>query len=799
MEEQQRKNLQRLEFDKVREALAAHAETDSGREQARSITPTSDASEARRRLRETAEARALLRTKGHLSLAGVRDVRTTVRRAALGGTLEPSELLDVRGTLAVARALHTMVLGQESDLPALSAIVREMAPQQGLEQDIERAISPQGQVKDDASPLLSRLRKDVRGAHAQLCDRLGEIVSSPLGQKVLQEPLITSREERLVLPVKTEHRNQLPGLVHDISDSGATVFIEPLEAVELGNAWREMRIAERREVERVLGELSAAVGDRAPDIERTVERLAHVDLALAKARYANALQATEPEIVGEGEPYLRLRDARHPLLKGRVVPVSVDIGQGYTALLVTGPNTGGKTVALKTVGLLTVMAMAGLHIPAGDESVVYAFDSVYADIGDEQSIEQSLSTFSSHMGNIVHVLRDATSRSLVLLDEMGAGTDPLEGSALARAVLSELVRRRTLTLATTHHGELKAFAHVTPGMKNASVDFDPETLAPTYKLTIGLPGSSNALAIAERLGLERRLLDEARGFISPGQLEVDSLLTQIRRERDTLVAERRAAESARMDAERQRQELAAERERLEDRKADILEEAGREVRGRAEEMDKRLDRAARALDDVAAEREASHTVARDALKETVKKASAEVKAVRREVAGPAWSPPEPSRRPSTEGGPLRRGDTVRVRGLSQRAEVLSDVDAEGKVEVQAGALKLRVPVRDVVGRDEPSVRPAAVRVPSPPPGEGVGPELMLHGMRVEPALAKLDQYLNDAALTHLSRVVVVHGKGTGALRQAVREYLKGHPLVTAYASAPPESGGDGATVVELAG
>ncbi|MEK7874058.1 MAG: Smr/MutS family protein, partial [Chloroflexota bacterium] len=569
--------------------------------------------------------------------------------------------------------------------------------------------------------------------------------------------------------------------------------------VELGNAWREMRIAERREVERVLGELSAAVGDHAPDIERTVERLAHIDLALARARYANALQATEPEIVGEGEPYLRLRDARHPLLRGRVVPVSVDIGQEYTALLITGPNTGGKTVALKTVGLLTVMAMAGLHIPVGDGSVVYAFDSVYADIGDEQSIEQSLSTFSSHMGNIIHVLRDATSRSLVLLDEMGAGTDPLEGSALARAVLSELVRRRTLTLATTHHGELKAFAHVTPGMKNASVDFDPETLAPTYKLTIGLPGSSNALAIAERLGLEHRLLDEARGFISPGQLEVDSLLTQIRRERDTLVTERRAAELARMEAERQRQELASERERLEDRKADILEEAGREVRGRAEEMDKRLDRAARALDDVTAEREASRTVARDALKQTVKKASAEVKAIRREVAGPAWSPPEPSRRPSTEGGPLRRGDTVRVRGLSQRAEVLSDVDAEGKVEVQAGALKLRVPVRDVIGRDEPSVRPAAVRVPSPPPGEGVGPELMLHGMRVESALAKLDQYLNDAALTHLSRVVVVHGKGTGALRQAVREYLKGHPLVTAYASAPPESGGDGATVVELAG
>ena len=798
MDEQRQKDLQRLEFDKVREALAAHTETDPGREMARGVAPVSDASEARRRLRETSEARALLRSKGHLSLAGARDVRETVMRAALGGALEPSELLDVRATLAVARTLRTMVMGQEDELPSLSAIVREIAPQPGLEQDIERCISAQGEVKDDASPLLRRLRKDMRGAYAQLWEKLNEIVGSTLGQKVLQEPLITSREERLVLPVKTEHRTQLPGLVHDISDSGATVFIEPLEAVELGNAWRELRIAERREVERVLGELSAAVGDHAPDIERMVERLAHVDLAVAKARYANALQAMEPEIVAEGEPYLSLRDARHPLLRGRVVPISVDIGQGYTALLVTGPNTGGKTVALKTVGLLAVMALAGLHIPAGDGSIVYAFDGVYADIGDEQSIEQSLSTFSSHMGNIVRVLRNATGRSLALLDEMGAGTDPLEGSALARAVLSELVRRRTLTLATTHHGELKAFAHVTPGMKNASVDFDPETLAPTYKLTIGLPGSSNALAIAERLGMERRVLDEARGFISPDQIEVDSLLAQIRHERDALVAERRAAESARMEAERLRQELAAERERLEDRKADILEDAGREVRARAEEMEKRLQKAARALDDIAAEQEASRAAAREALKETVRKAAAEVKAVRREVAGPAWSPPEPSRR-RQQVGPVRRGDTVRVRGLGQRAEVLSDVDAEGNVEVQAGALKLRVPVRDVIGRDEPSARPATVRVPSPPPGEGVGPELMLHGMRVEPALAKLDQYLNDAALAHLSRVVVVHGKGTGALRLAVREYLKGHPLVTAYASAPPESGGDGATVVELAG
>ncbi|HIC93079.1 MAG TPA: hypothetical protein EYP09_02360, partial [Anaerolineae bacterium] len=517
--------------------LAEHTSFSAGRELALGLRPSTDPAEVRRRQGETSEARRLLALRGDLSLGGAHDVRPLVKNARREAVLLPTELLDIRDTLVRGRTLRRAILRLSDQFPLLADIAARIEECPRLVSEIARCINERAEVVDGASPDLARVRRELRETHRRLLDKLERIISSPSTAPFLQEPIITQREGRYVIPLKADFKGRIPGLVHDVSASGATLFIEPLATLELGNRWRELQVEEEREVRRVLAALSALVAEEGERVEHTVEALAELDLAFAKAKYAEELKAVEPKLVSWKAPRrpasncqhpgstIDLRKARHPLLDpATVVPIDVHLSDDYFILVITGPNTGGKTVSLKTVGLLALMAQCGLHIPAAEGSALSVFSGIYADIGDEQSIEQNLSTFSSHLNNIVDILRRADRRSLVLLDELGAGTDPSEGSALARAILSHLLERRITTFVATHYPELKVFAHATPGVENACVEFDLETLAPTYKLSIGLPGRSNALAIASRLGLASGIVDRAREMVPPQSLEAEGLL-----------------------------------------------------------------------------------------------------------------------------------------------------------------------------------------------------------------------------------------------------------------------------------
>lgn len=784
------KHLQTLEFDKVVARLEALCTFAPARELARRLRPADDYQEVLRRQRETSEAHRLLSLRPGLSLASARDVRELARQAAKGHVLQPSELLEVADTLQLVRQVRGLLGGLRQQLPVLGALAERIADFAPLLQEIGRCLDRSGQVTDEASPVLGELRREVRRAHDRLVSHLERIVASQTGRQALQEPLVTVREGRYVLPVRAEMRHLLPGIVHDVSASGATVFVEPLEVVEEANRWRELQLEEQREVERVLRRLSALVGERAAAVRRAVEALARLDLALAKARLGDELRCPLP-VEGPEQPWLlpeptrlRLLEARHPLLRGNVVPISLWLGreEGFTVLLITGPNTGGKTVALKTVGLLCLMAQAGLPLPAAEGSALPVFDGIYADIGDEQSIEQSLSTFSSHMGNIVEILRRATPRSLVLLDELGAGTDPTEGSALARALLLHLLERGCLVVATTHHGELKALAHATPGMMNASVEFDPETLAPTYHLRIGVPGQSNALHIAQRLGLPEPVLEEARRALGPGHLEVERLLHDLQRERQRAAAERRALEEERRQAEALRQEWEARAAALERERRQALERARRT-------LEEELARARLRLRQAEREVERAERSARRRPLQRARRLLEQVTAQEEALA-------EETRPPALPVGQVRPGDRVWLRGVSEPGEALSAPDEAGELEVRLGALRARVPLAEVVRAERPAPAPAPAAAPPPP--AHARDEIEVRGMTLDEALPLVEEHLDAAFRAGLRHLRIVHGKGSGTLRRAVRELLSSHPLVKSYRPAEPREGGEGVTVVEVA-
>ncbi len=832
------KSLATLEYDKVIERLAALCETAAGRGLARTLLPSPHYAEVLRRQRLTAEARRLLDMKPGLSLAPARDVRDLVRQAALGHVLEPAELLDVHATLTLARQVRDTLDRLRVHLPFLADIAGAIAAFSDLTAEISRAINPRAEVVDAASPVLAQLRRDVRHAHDRLNRRLQQLVNSPALRGALQDPIVTLRDGRYVVPVKAEMRSQLPGIVHDVSSSGATVFLEPLETVEMGNAWRELQAEEEREVRRILRALSEQVGGRAAEIAAAVDALADLDVALAKARLGEALGAKALPYDGPNQPwllekpgYLHLAGARHPLLTGdslpagrQVVPVTIWIGSGVTGqgsrspvggsqergggavtpdprpsthqdhgfsvLLITGPNTGGKTVALKTAGLLALMAQAGLPVPAGEDSRLPVFDAVYADIGDEQSIEQSLSTFSSHVGNIIGILQAATDRSLVLLDELGAGTDPAEGSALAKAILSHLLRTGCLTIATTHHGELKAFAHVTAGVANASVEFDPDTLSPTYRLHIGLPGQSNALAIAQRLGMLPEVLDEARAAMEPDRLAVEALIFDLHRQREATEEARASQEAAAQAAEQARDRVTRELAALESGRDRLLERT-------RQEMETELAQARARLRDATRDLQKAERLSVFERAATVQAAQEEVAAVEKQV---RKLERRRRRRPLPT---IEPGDRLYLRDLPLPGEALSAPDPQtGELDVKLGALRARIPLAQIE-RVEKRDTQQETRDTTPLPRVStlvsrVSPELDLRGLSADEALALVDQRLDEAFRAGVPQLRLVHGKGTGTLRRAVRELLAKHPLVRSHASAEPRQGGDGVTVVEMA-
>ena len=799
-----------LEFPAVRLRLASHTSSVLGRERALALEPAWHREEVLRRQRETAEARSFLDGGGDLDLADAADIRPVVERTARGGVVGGPDLRQVHDTLRALRLGRTAILRSRRDLGLLATLAQRLPDLEDLERELGRAIGRDGAVQDSASPALREARSQAGIAYARLVETLNRILRSSLARRVLQEPLLTERNGRMVLPVRVEQRSHFPGLVHDASGSGATLFMEPLATVSLGNRWQEMKIAAAREEERVLQRLSAGVGAAAADIASALETMARLDAAMARARYAADLNATAPALAEEDTPYVRLVEARHPLLTGSVVPVSLELGRqassgpGWTALLISGPNAGGKTVALKTTGLLSLMHQAGLQVPAAQGTVLPVWDGVYADIGDQQSIELSLSTFSSHVTSVRSILASATSHSLVLLDELGTSTDPEEGAALAKALLLHFVARGIPLVATTHQREVAALAHEAPGALNASVELHPTTLAPTYRLTLGLPGRSYALAIAARLGLGPEVVDRARSLLSPGHRRLEGLLVELQEERHEAARMRHEAQELRDRAAQQQAEVETRLEGLRTQEDREVSDARLGLQAQARALQGRLRAAERAL------RSAPAMPPTPQRNQALQEAAATVRQVQRELRSETWQP-APVRAEWLSS--LAVGDPVRVRGFSGPAEVIASPDASGTVEVAVGDFRLRVPQEQLeLPRDEaaasdeapargrwgrPVVEHSAPAQDEARPSAPSAVELDLRGRRVEEALEVLEAFLDRAVLDGHARVRVVHGEGTGALRRALRERLERHSLVLSW-SIEEGRRGDGTTMVELA-
>ncbi|MBV9602007.1 MAG: endonuclease MutS2 [Chloroflexi bacterium] len=789
--------VETLEFDAVRELLARHTSFSASHALALELQPTSQLGEARRRQAATAESLKLPGLRPGLHMGGVHDVRPAVERARVGGSLSAEDLLDVASTVRAARAWRRGLGPLQDETPTLLELAEAcLGDHPGLVEDIQDAISDSGEILDSASPGLGRIRSELRGAHDRLVTRMREIMSAAPFRDAVQDPVVTQRNGRYVIPVRAEFRGQVPGIVHDQSASGATLFVEPLAVVEMANRWRTLILDEEREVERILRALSQEVGEQADELARSVDGLAQLDLARAAAALAEQQRATAPELVAvplpPGQPVLKLVDARHPLLSGTVVPISLELGGDFDVLLITGPNTGGKTVALKTAGLLSLMAQAGLFVPAAEGCRVAVFERVEADIGDEQSLQQSLSTFSSHISRIVRMLGAADSCSLILLDELGAGTDPQEGAAIARALLDFLRERGAYVVATTHYPELKSYAESTPRVQNASVEFDVQTLSPTYRLMVGLPGRSNALLIAERLGMPAEVLDSARAYVAPHVRETEAILDQI-------AHERAIAEDARARALKE----AADAATLKVRARGLLREAERKHKEVWETARSEADR------ELADLRREAHRVRLQL--QTARSGGPSEPA--REVIDDALTLPglhvpappvvaEPEEPEPVEAAHVVVGAEVMVPRLGLPGRVMAVRD--DNVEIEVLGRRVRMPLADLEGATRPTSaeRRAAQpeRLPTlaiaSPRGE-VPYQLDLRGMRRDAAVERLDEYLEDASLSGMPEARIIHGKGTGAVRQAVRETLRRSPFVTRFAPEPDASGGDGATQVWL--
>lgn len=787
--------LATIEFFKIIEQLAAHASFSAGQELVRELRPSTELSTVRQGIAETSEAKALLAIRPDFGIGGAHDVRPQLGRAALGGMLDPHALLDIRGTLHSARTVHHVLVRFEDDYPLLADLAQGIDPVEELSEEIGRCLDDEGRVVDNASPELARLRVAIEVARSRLVERLRRLVTSSQSARYLQEPIITERNGRYVIPLKADFKGRIPGIIHDESSSGATIFIEPLETVELNNEWRVLLLAEAHEIERILTQLSELVGHEADTIARDIELLAQIDLILAKGRYSFSLHATPPEISSERrikvEPGTVLPDsaypfnlirARHPLLpRETCVPIDVRLGGDYTVLLVTGPNTGGKTVSLKTVGLLTAMAQAGMHIPAVEGSKLPVFDGIYADIGDEQSIEQNLSTFSSHMTHIIDILERAGEDSLVLLDELGAGTDPVEGAALAQALIDVLLERKCLTMCSTHYSQLKIYAFSTAGVRNASVEFDVETLSPTFQLVIGLPGRSNALAIAKKLGLTEDILSRARKLVSPEDLQADVLLAEVKTARD-------AAQATRQQVE-ERAKHVAELERELKRKLAAIEEARRLVLAEAREAGRQE------LEHIRSEIKrirSGITSEPTQVTAAVQKADKELARLLDEST-PVTTAVQVRTAPSEQ---IQLGDIVYVSMLGQTGELVSINGQEA--EVRVGGFRLRTRPNTLEFRERPIRQPEiAEAVVRGPISASPGMELDLRGWRAEAVAPELDKYLNSAYLAELPWVHIIHGKGMGILKEVVRQFVTNHPLVASFRLGQSSEGGDGVTVITL--
>ncbi|MBR2568300.1 MAG: endonuclease MutS2 [Paenibacillus sp.] len=776
-----------LEYEKILQALSKHASTSLGAEAALDLKPSSELDEVNRRLQATDEALTVDRLKGGAPFAGVTDIRPAVKRARIGGILNPDELWNISALTNASRRLTRYIDSVHEDHPVeiLHDMVETLSDQKPLEDAIRRCIDDQGEVMDQASAELASTRRDLRIGETRIREKLESLVRSSSTSKMLQEQLVTIRNDRYVIPVKQEYRSHFGGIVHDQSSSGATLFIEPESIVAMNNKLRETKMREEREIERILSELTDLVGEQAEALLYDTKTVSDLDFVFAKARYAHEQRATLPIMNDNG--YLKLKKARHPLIaREQVVPTDVELGKDYSTIIVTGPNTGGKTVSLKTIGLLSLMAMSGLFVHANEESELCVFDAIYADIGDEQSIEQSLSTFSSHLTNIIRILSQMTSKSLILLDELGAGTDPAEGSALAIAILEHMHRMNCRIVATTHYSELKAYAYERDGILNASMEFDVETLRPTYRLLLGVPGRSNAFAIAERLGLSRDIIDLARGEVTEEDMRIETMIASLERNRLEAEEEHRTAAKLRKENEELQRQLMEQNERIEASREKRIAQAEEEARSIVNKALKEADDVITELRLLAMEgekvKEHELTNARKRLDEAAPAKKLAAKAAKKKPAGV-----------------IESGDEVKVYSLNQKGHV---VEISGnEAVVQLGIMKMKVRKDDMeliasAKQQAPEKQRSGANVKRTR-GENVRSELDLRGENLEEAIMEVDRFLDEALLGNLTLVYIIHGKGTGVLRSGIQEFLKRHKHVKSYRNGAFNEGGMGVTVAEL--
>ncbi|MGN8969035.1 endonuclease MutS2 [Intestinimonas sp. HCP28S3_D6] len=784
------KSIQTLELPRVLELLAAQAASEEGKDRCRALRPSTDPDDVQRLQKETSAACSMIVLRGTPPLSGIRPVAASLQRADMGGALNTRKLLDIAALLRCARSAKEYATGEGNAKTCIDHLFSSLQANRYLEDRISGSILSEEEIADAASPELADIRRHIRASSSKVRDILQKLISSSQA-KYLQESIITMRSGRYVVPVKSECKNEIPGLVHDVSGSGGTFFIEPMAVVKTNNELRELQSREEKEIERILRELSAECAAHKEDIAQDYDLLILIDCIFARARLSDKLRCTEPKLAKKG---ITLRKARHPLLDPKkAVPNDLYLGDQFDTLVITGPNTGGKTVTLKTIGLLTLMAQCGLHIPADDDSTVVVFDHVLSDIGDEQSIAQSLSTFSSHMVNIVGILEECGPGSLILFDELGAGTDPVEGAALAAAIIESARERGALVCATTHYAELKVYAMTTKGVENASCEFNVETLAPTYKLLIGVPGKSNAFAISRRLGLPQAIIDKAAARIDAENVRFEDVLTQLDRQRQQMEKEKDEARKLRREMEESAKTAREYREKLEKEKAKAVEKAQAEARAIIQEARDTADKVFAELNEMRRRQEKEA----DWLEQNQRRSDLRRQLNEAEDAlGSHEDLPAP---PPTR--PAKAGDTVELVKMGTRASVIS-VSKDGSLQLQAGILKITAKQEEVrVVEDADGGKKQAVQIAQRAEHKlrslGASPEVDLRGMMTDEALLVLDRFLDSAVMGRLDTVTVIHGKGTGAVRKAVRDHLKRSKYVKSFRPGRFGEGEDGVTVVEL--
>ncbi|MBS5622457.1 MAG: endonuclease MutS2 [Clostridium sp.] len=783
------RHFKALELDKILHLLAEETSCDAAAELAQNLRPSTSLSQVKRLLTETDEAHTMMARFGAPSFGGLKDVSNSLRRAEAGGTLNMTELLRIATVLRTLRGIVDWRSKSEGVKSILDDRFDAIMPNKYLEDRINHAILSEEEMADNASPQLATIRRKIRSASSRAREQLEKMVRSPVTQKYLQDPIITMRDGRFVVPVKAECRGDVPGLVHDTSSSGATVFVEPMAVVEANNEVRVLLSQEQAEMERILAELSAEAGNFASGIIFGYKEAVELNLIFAKANLGYKMKATLPLVNDEGK--IELKRARHPLIdKEKVVPTDIELGLHFDTLVITGPNTGGKTVSLKTVGLLTLMAMCGLLLPVADNSQISIFNHVLADIGDEQSIEQSLSTFSAHMTNIIKIFEQADASSLILLDELGAGTDPIEGAALAMSILEALRRKGTRIAATTHYAELKAYALQTEGVENACCEFDVTTLRPTYRLLIGVPGRSNAFAISLRLGMDPEIVEHARELVSSENTRFEDVVQSLETSRQRLEEERKEAQRQRLEAE-EASRAAKERKDAIDAQADREME---EARRRASEL---IARTRGQIDAMLNEME-------ELKKQKNKALTAEQKAKLKSGLRALENEADPVRKKDEEAyvlpRPLKKGDPVLIYDIDKKGTVLQPPDKDGKTAlVQAGIIQTRVPVSNLRLLNEKPVKKPQGSVTRSVNRANVraAMELDVRGQTSDEALMNVDQFIDSAVLAGINMLTIIHGKGTGALRAAVQQHLKRHPNVKSFRLGTFGEGEAGVTIVEL--